>query len=135
MGLDISYDTFHGAYSAFNRFRKCIATVTGGSYPPHDDKTLDNNYIYYNDEIEDFKDWGLCALLEHSDCDGEIDYLTCEKIANELESLLPKIEDYQNEHGLGGGHIEREGGFVGVTKQFILGCREAVKDKQPIIFG
>ena len=35
MGLDISHDAWHGAYSAFNRFRQKVAQAMGGSYPPH----------------------------------------------------------------------------------------------------
>ena len=35
MGLDVSHDAFHGAYSAFNRLRQFVCAATGGSFPPH----------------------------------------------------------------------------------------------------
>lgn len=35
MGLDISHDAFHGAYSAFNSLRQEVAHAVGGSYGPH----------------------------------------------------------------------------------------------------
>lgn len=38
MGLDCSHGAFHGAYSAFNRFRQFICAVIGGSFPPHTQK-------------------------------------------------------------------------------------------------
>jgi hypothetical protein len=46
MGLDCSHDAFHGAYSAFNSFRKFICKAIGGSFPPHEDKTLDGDSWY-----------------------------------------------------------------------------------------
>jgi len=35
MGLDTTHDAFHGAYSAFNRFRQIVCRAIGGSFPPH----------------------------------------------------------------------------------------------------
>ena len=147
MGLDTSHDAFHGAYSAFNRFRQMICFVIGGSHPPHyeynDDFSfkpevagllpiradLDENMVYFGQDLED--DSGLVELLLHSDYNGEISPEMCVKIADELEELLPKIESLPDTSG---GHIKARGGYVGVTRKFIDGCRAAAAAGEPLIF-
>lgn len=80
MGLDVSHDAFHGSYNEFNRFRQVISWVTGGSCPPHwlynkdgtflrDDKgdviydtSLDNNLIYFGDNVNEKDTPGLVAF-------------------------------------------------------------------------
>lgn len=152
MGLDISHDTWHGAYSAFHRWRSVIAMAAG--LPPLDlmegfySKDSNNpltllNYKYpIGDELdmahlrrifeqlpikwESLKPMHLHELLYHSDCDGEISYGKCGKIANELEAILDKLPD-----GEGGGHI---GNWRDKTKQFITGLRDANKKKQTLHF-
>ena len=131
MGLDCSHDAFHGAYSAFNRFRQAVAKAMGGSYPPHEDKTLDENLWYWGDGFTRSTHPGLYVFFMHSDCDGEISPDDCEKVANELEALLPEIEKF----GSGGGHLERAGGLRRVTEKFIAGCREARAANDPLTFG
>lgn len=137
MGLDCSHDAFHGAYSAFNRFRQAIAKAMGGSYPPHEteyhedgDKLLPNMW-YWGKEYNELLHPGLYVFLSHSDCDGEISPVNCIMVANDLEKLLPIIEKY----GVGVGHIEREGGFGGVCQKFINGCRLAYKNSEALEFG
>jgi hypothetical protein len=147
MGLDTTHDAFHGAYSAFNRFRQMVCFVLGGSFPPHyqynEDFTfkpevdgllprrtdLDENAIYFGVDLDEGS--GLYEFLCHSDCDGEISPEKCVKVADELEALLPKIEAIDNG---GVGHIAARGGYAGVTRKFIAGCREAAAAGEPLGF-
>lgn len=125
MGLNCSHGAFDGAYSAFYRFREAICTAAGGVWDNGDGHWHMPEEIYNENE-------GLVALLNHSDCDGEISSEMCVKVANDLEKLLPVIE--KNDNG-GGGHITRAGGFTGTTKKFIAGCREAARLGEPLEFG
>lgn len=134
MGLDVSHDAFSGAYSSFNRFRQMICKATGGSWPPHEDKALDEKRFYVGDGYTEESHPGLWEFLMHSDCDGNISPRMCKFVANDLESLLPKIEELTSRYGDGGGHIARDGGYVEVTKRFIAGCRLANKRRQLLKF-
>lgn len=149
MGLDCSHDAFSGAYSAFNRFRQAVAHAIGGSYPPHyeyhEDGTLveregrvvrreglDEALFYFPDDfkMEDYP--GITEFMSHSDCDGSISPKLCKLVADELErEALPKVKELRWN---GGGHIEREGGYVAVLEQFIKGCREAHSKRQSLKF-
>lgn len=152
MGLDISHGAWHGAYSAFMTWRIKIAEVAG--FPPLElmegfyDKERNNplvllNYKYPNgDELEMstlrriekrlpikwglFENHPLVPLLTHSDCDGDISYGNCKRIADALEKLLPLLPDEN-----GGGHI---GNWRDKTQQFIDGCRLAYSKKQKLGF-
>jgi len=135
MGLDTTHDAFHGAYSAFNSFRKFVLESIGGSYPPHKDKTLKDDYWYWGEDSgfgsETHK--GLLEFLAHSDCDGEISPEMCKVVADELEAILPQIKE-RAKTVEAYGHILRDGGYVQVTKLFIEGCRLAHERNEPLEF-
>ena len=148
MGLDCSHDAFHGAYSAFNRFRQAVAAAIGGSFPPHylyengnlveggdgflkKRADLSERCLYWGDECSPEANPGLYIFFVHEDCEGEISPADCTLVANELEAILPKIA------ALGwheAGHIAARGGLVGVTEKFIAGCRAAAADGVPLEF-
>lgn len=146
MGLDISHDAFHGAYSAFNSLRQEVAHAVGGSYGPHwlraysgelardkdgypiTDLSLDRNTFYIPDEITREEYPGLWEFLLHSDCDGEISPEMCVKVANDLEPLLPMMPEG------GSGHIAARGGYREVLRKFIAGCRAAAAEGVPLNF-
>lgn len=147
MGLDCSHDAWHGAYSAFHRWRQKIAEMAGmppldlmeGFYTPND----------YRDPIRDaaarfeqpnqaselqrrlpirwesLKPDPLHVLLSHSDCEGEIAPEDCGPIADRLEALLPSLD------GDGGGHI---GSYREKTEQFIRGLRRAASCGEAVDF-
>lgn len=154
MGLDISHNTWHGAYSAFTRWREKIAEIAG--LPPlelmegfyfedkfHNPFSLLDFAFPKEDSLEmsalrrirkklpikweSLKPDPLYELLYHSDCDGEINYGACGKIASRLEQLLPLLPDDE-----GGGHI---GNWKEKTQQFIKGLRLAHSKKEKLIFG
>jgi hypothetical protein len=131
MGLDTTHDAFHGAYSAFNRFRQAVASAAGGSFPPHDDKSLDPEMWYTGDGVSQDSHPGLWEFMSHSDCDGDISPEMCAKVADDLEALLPKIEALAWPDA---GHIARRGGMVKVTEKFIAGCRSAHAANEPLEF-
>jgi hypothetical protein len=151
MGLDISHNTWHGAYSAFGRWRSKIAEVAGlpplnlmeGFYDDSDSPLTLLNYKFpKGDELEMFRlreifkqmpiRWEclkpnpLHDLLNHSDCDGFIDWDKCGAISDELEKLLPLLSDEN-----GGGHI---GSYREKTETFIAGLRSAYAAKERVEF-
>lgn len=148
MGLDVSHDAFSGAYSSFNRLRQVVARAMGGSFPPHykynadgtpvrrgeygierDERFPDEGFWYSGKGYSEKTHPGLYEFLKHSDCDGEIPPEMCVKVADDLEALLPKVQDVPD-----GGHIGRDSGYVAVLRKFIAGCRAAAAAGEPLDF-
>ena len=150
MGLDISHNTWHGSYSSFMRWRTKISDLAGfpplelmeGFYSDNYSPFTLLDYRYPNgDELDMsglrrikqrlpirwnlFGNHPLVELLTHSDCDGYINYSKCNKIADELEKLLPLLE-IENDAG---GHI---GNWKEKTEIFISGLRLAAKNKEKL---
>lgn len=155
MGLDISHDTWHGAYSAFMRWREKIAEVAGlpplelmeGFYYEGADSMgnmfslLDYRYPK-GDELDMSAvrrmraklpiKWDcltpspLHELLFHSDCEGYINWSKCKGIADELEKLLDKLPDED-----AGGHI---GNWRAKTQTFIEGLLKSYNSKEKLHF-
>lgn len=61
------------------------------------------------------------VLLNHSDCDGEIDWEDCEPLADRLQELLDLM-------------AEEDTYWRVDTKQFINGLRSAASRKENVIF-
>ena len=136
MGLDTTHGCWHGAYSAFNRFRRAVAASLGADWdvchgrkyagetgeinrwPEHwtttrvRDALLDHYSIDENDPI--------LVLLAHSDCDGTIGPFEAGLLADRLEELEDKIE-WEAYHG-------------STVKGFIEGLRQARTDWVPVLF-
>ena len=146
MGLDTTHDAWHGAYSAFDRWRKELARVAG--LPPLD---LMEGFFTKGDYRDPLTEWAakfpnsanviydclpirwsalrpdpLHKLLYHSDCEGHLTAKTCGQLAKRLRQLLPLLPD-----GDGGGHI---GNWREKTKQFISGLELAHKNKEKLEF-
>lgn len=144
MGLDTSHGCWHGAYSAFMRWRQKLAEVAG--YPPLDlmegfynpdelwcmppgsgtmIKATDKGWSYRMEQVFTqlpikwtlFEKDPLSKLLYHSDCDGSIAATDCGPIADRLTELLPLLPE-----GDGGGHV---GDWREKTQTFIDGLRRA----------
>jgi hypothetical protein len=141
MGLDTSHDCWHGAYSAFSRWRDKLAEVAGyGMQDPTPEEQAQGFHRQYvalewsGIEETNFQgEWTrtpsdpLIVLIAHSDCDGVIHPEQAGPLANRLEELLPLLPDES-----GGGHI---GHWRGKTQGFIDGLREAVRLGEDVEFG
>lgn len=137
MGLDVSHDCFHGAYSRFMVWRERLCEVAG--LPPltlmegfYQRGTAGADPFYMIDDShytakrvlaqlpirwECIKPSPLHILLRHSDCDGEIECPDCGPIADALEALIP---------ALGPSDPNDRFDMVAMTLRFINGLRAAV---------
>lgn len=149
MGLDTSHDCWHGAYSAFDRWRTKLAEVAGlppldlmaGFYAPLSGGHVPTLYHGLDTRTSDcLRDidarlpirWDalkpdiLHRLLHHSDCDGILENVICAPLADRLEELLPLLPD------------ELDPGHIGIwkkkTQQFINGLRAAATAGEDVEF-
>lgn len=152
MGLDTSHDCWHGAYSAFNRWRCKVAEVAGmpplmlmeGFYCKAGDGQhgITTFYDAGNEMVkrchEDLEKslpirWAslrpdpLHALLHHSDCEGYLNWGNAYKMAERLEAVAALMPDED-----AGGHI---GNWRDKTLQFAKGLRLAHSLKERIKFA
>lgn len=124
MGLDTSHGCWSGAYSAFMRWRTALCEVAG-----YGDIMLRSGYCeprgsigvrWPDDDV-------LVELLHHSDCDGDLKWEICGKLADRLEELLPALD----RRGDGGGHV---GSYGMKTRLFIEGLRAAYEAQENVEF-
>jgi len=156
MGLDVYVENdgtelWHGAYSAFSRFRIYIARMAGicleamwgyvergpfkegKIYCPfwmHHENAIDN-VKYMNEKYEPIpfppkEEEPLVILLDHSDCDGEIEIEDLEPLSKRLTQLYNRMEDKEM-----GGHI---GNIKEKTKFFIDGLNKAIELQERVLF-
>lgn len=142
MGLDVSHDCWHGAYSAFSRWRNAVAEAAG--YEIAEVKFRDggalnfarDTYLLDYGHLADKNyqgDWDepptdpLMVLLAHSDCDGWIHAEHAGPLADRLTELLPLLPE-----GDGGGHI---GNWHEKTQRFIDGLRLAAEHGEDVKFA
>lgn len=112
MGIHLSFDAYQGSCSTFNDWRRVIALCIGMNW----------NNMEGAGGTEPWDKWeshNLCALLRHSDCDGNLTTEECQKTLEGLEAILPMIDiDFWRER----------------TERFISGCRQAVANNATIEF-
>lgn len=141
MGLDTTHDAWHGAYSAFTRWRNGVAKAAGyqivevvASYGmTYPQPAIDWDSIRpenYEGAWAATPEDPLVVLIAHSDCDGVIHPEQAGPLADRLEGLLPALDA----QGEGGGHISRDGGYRTVTERFIAGLRAAVEAGEDVEF-
>jgi hypothetical protein len=117
MGLDTTHDCWHGPYSSFGDWRKALAEAAG--LPPLDDMEGFGGDILWTI----LKDRPLYLLINHSDCEGTLKASDCAAIADDLETLLPKLSD--------SGHY---GGHKKDAERFIAGLRKAAAAGEDVEF-
>ena len=88
MGLDTSHNCWHGPYSSFMSFRKELAKVA--NIPDLDSMDGFGGTFPWDELRPDI----IHVLLNHSDCDGQIDAVYCLPPALRLEELAPSLLDY-----------------------------------------
>lgn len=141
MGLDTTHDCWHGAYSAFSRWRNYVAKTAGYviakvtwddvGYPA--DTVMLEWHRYeaknYYGQWDTLPDDPLIILIVHSDCEGEIKPQHATILADRLEEILQDMEDEP-----ANGHIAYHGGYRACTEQFIAGLRSAAVANEPVRF-
>lgn len=133
MGLDTTHDCWHGAYSAFSRWRNMLAEAAGYALAKIDDGPVEDYLI----------DWGhisqsnlegewdqtpadpLLVLLAHSDCDGWINPEQAGPLADRLDELALLLPEE------GAGHLYRP---REQTQRFARGLRDAVAAGERVEF-
>ena len=131
MGLDTSHSCWHGAYSAFNRWRNKIAEVAGYEMAEYDGipaPKMDWDNISLenvNGKWSKLPSDPLVILFAHSDCDGYIQWRSTKPLADRLTELLPLLD------GDGGGHI---GSYRSTTQAFIDGLLLAHSKNERVEF-
>lgn len=129
MGLDTTHDAWHGAYSAFMRFRAELVREAWGrdirSLPGYHDSILSPD-VATVDYTEAERSDALYPLIDHSDCEGELSVEVLLPLAARLEELAPRFRGID-----GGGHL---GGVEAKALQFAAGCRAAAAAGEPLEF-
>ena len=110
MGLDTTHNAWHGAYSAFNRWRGFLAELVGF-------EVTRERYQWHGNDIGFERHKPLAYLLGHSDCDGSIPVEAQIPLAEYLERLIAEYPDADLFGHVGGWHAK--------TKQFADGLRLA----------
>ena len=126
MGLDVTHDCWHGAYSAFNRFRADLWDLA------HPNRKGQWETVVSTGEVAEFSRYKPAAepldyLLYHEDCEGDLKRYMLIPLAERLEAVAPFLPDE------GGGHL-RNGGSRARALQFAKGLREAHAAKQIVEF-
>jgi hypothetical protein len=93
MGLDFSHTDAHFSYYGFHEFRRRLALLIGVNL---------DEMKGFTDPPEAGKPWSaiddpIVHLLDHSDCNGEIDREQCEEVARRLRQLLDEWQDEDDE--------------------------------------
>ncbi|MDV6014394.1 hypothetical protein [Haloechinothrix sp. LS1_15] len=139
MGLAVSFDCWEGPYSSFNRWRTGLARAAGYAVAP-----------LGGGELHPVVDWGhvdqarmqgewdrvpctivgepdpLLILLTHADNEGRIKAEHCGPLADRLDELV-SVLPVEHDPELGGS-------WQGVTRQFIVGLRDAVEEGEDVEF-
>ncbi len=116
MGLDTTHDCWHGSYSSFYRFRTELARAAGlpelSAMEGFTDGSPGRSWA-------EFEGDALVVLLNHEDCEGEIDCEDCGRLADRLDELLPSMpEEWRR-----------------AAAQFSVGLRAAVAAGENVRFG
>ena len=128
MGIDFSHCDARWSYSGFNRFRTILASCVGIDLDSMEgfERDWDNPHAPRTESIK----WEeiaqgedpICILLNHSDCDGDIQPEYCERVAKRLQDLLREHEEkfsaYDHQH----------------ARMLIVGLMKAGIDGKPLLF-
>ena len=134
MGLDTSHNCWHGPYSQFMRWREWLNLFVMSERARQGDQRAEaiSHLGATREALErawvegayDDQSVPVNALMNHSDCDGEIAADVCGPLADALEALL----NYMPERGI---YDEKRP----ATLRFIRGLRSASEANEPVLFG
>jgi hypothetical protein len=129
MGLDTTFDCWHGPYSSFNHWRTIIAQAAGITLECMEGFGSGKWWATEGEgelgtvKWESLPPSPLHLLLNHSDCDGHLRWEDCAAIADALEELLPRLP------GDSWNAVARK-----QASQWITGLRAAAKAHQNVEF-
>lgn len=132
MGLNTTHGAWDGPYSMFNDFRYAVAKRVGID--------LDDYFGYnpYGTKNLDSIDHAVKYLLDHSDCDGELNVSECTLIAFGLDQIMSAITLDEMSGNvivvLERKHEYRMQDFYEDCERFKNGCILAVKKKESLEF-
>ena len=95
MGLDLSHGEVHWSYSGFMRWREAVCRAAGFG------RLREDYWEKSKQEWQSESPSPMHELLWHSDCDGEIPVEQCKPLADALEALVPKLEEWARGHATG----------------------------------
>ncbi len=132
MGLDTTHECWHGAYSAFNRWRTIVARMTLGieldRMEGFERRLLVGGLDRKPVSWDPYRNRPIVKLLNHSDCDGEILAEDCLAIAEELEAIMIRARDVPPGHG----HMIN---FAYSTQRWIDGLKLAAANGENVVFS
>jgi hypothetical protein len=138
MGLDTSHNCWHGAYSAFTRFRTAVAEQAGYDIA---DVTFKDGYFAKDcvlmdwGHLPDGSTWGnwdknpsdpLVVLICHSDCEGVIKPEQGRPLSKRLYQIAESMDDDDPS--------KPWGDFKARTIQFADGLKEAAENGEEVEF-
>lgn len=89
MGLDTTHGCWHASYSSFDVFRQAVARVCGVDLDSMEGFCRTKKYVTWDSLAPD----PIFALLNHSDCDGEIAVADLIPLADRLDGIVAKLAE------------------------------------------
>jgi hypothetical protein len=121
MGLRTTHDCWNGSYSSFDQWRNKLAAVAG----------IDLYQMKgFGGPIEWDSDDALSVLLSHSDCEGSIAVSDLLPLADRLDELMPRLEEYDAQHPTG----HQDYSVAWPARRFANGLRHAAWLGEPVEF-
>ena len=131
MGLDFSHGGAHWSYRGFNSFRRRLAQEEGFNL-----NEMEGFEPLWEIDVPKGRPWSevntqLVALLNHSDCDGELSPLECAEVAARLEEILDKWRDQDNADDNGDFSLAYD---YQMGRKLLAGMQECVRLTVPLEF-
>lgn len=101
MGLDTTHDCWHGAYSSFAMFRKNLAALIGMDLSSMEG--FGGTKPFPSKQVEP-----LVILLNHSDCDGDIEVEDLDPLRERMQLILNDLTEEKFKAAAGPGYFSFE---------------------------
>lgn len=139
MGLDLSHGDFRIGYGGFMVLRRMLAAEIGihlnkmAGFVNFEGDWETRTFSEVNGHLPwDNVNSPLVPLLNHSDCDGDIDIEHLGPLAKELRRLAPFLESRQDDERFYGNRRARE--MARCAIEFAEACEAALADEEPLVF-
>lgn len=124
MGLDTTHDCWSGSYISFHSFREALAEAAGLPRLV----TIEGFASRPRWRWEDLPEDPIIALLNHSDCEGELPVEVLIPLADRLDELAEVLDAAQR------ADEDSFGGWGPSAPRFAEGCRRAAAEGVPVEF-